>query len=460
MTTEDRRPSIMREDLSAVPGFRAAAVTRRRFLGAAAALAGGLALAASSRTAWAADPGTRTRLTLPAPTGPYEIATVPLHLVDHTRQDPWSSTPHPRELMVNLWYPARDVDHRPPVPWMSPAPLVYYRRELEEFLSMSPDTPPGQPPPNIPVSLDGVDFPSTHARQGAPVARPPRRYPVVLFSPGYSYDREMGTTLVEDLASHGYLVVTTSYTYEAWEVEFPAGRVERGRHDPGTDLTLDPHTAITIRLADTRFILDQLAALEAGHNPDAERRPLPGGLHGCLDPARVGMFGHSLGGATTAQAMAHDNRVIAGVNLDGSFIPDLSPLPPTTPEQLDQALLRLADLIGTQPFMIMADGGRGPDDFGNLTSTVWHHLRGWRRFVSLVGTTHGSYTDHETLLNQLSAAGRINSAAPWVGTIPADRAVTAERAYIRAFFDRCLRGRDSHLLDGPSAEYPEARFYP
>jgi hypothetical protein len=87
----------MREHVSAVAGFRAAAVTRRRFLGATAALAGGLALAASSGAARAADPGSRTRLTLPAPTGPYEIGTVRLHLVDHTRQEPWSSTPHSRE---------------------------------------------------------------------------------------------------------------------------------------------------------------------------------------------------------------------------------------------------------------------------------------------------------------------------------------------------------------------------
>jgi pimeloyl-ACP methyl ester carboxylesterase len=403
----------MREDLSAGPGLRAAAVTRRRFLGATAALAGGLALATAPGTARAADPGTRTRLTLPAPTGPYEIATVPLHLVDHTRQDPWSSTPHSRELMVNLWYPARDVAHYPPVPWMSQAPLVYYRRELEEFLSASPDTPPGQPPGDIPVSLEGVEFPITHARQGAPVARPPRRYPVVLFSPGYSYDRAMGTTLVEDLASHGYVVITASYTYEAWEVEFPGGRVERGRHDPGNDLTRDPHAAITIRPADTRFILDQLAALQAGHNPDAERRPLPGGLRGCLDLTRVGMFGHSLGGATTAQAMAHDNRLIAGVNLDGSFIPDVSPLPPTTPEQLDQALLQLADLIGTQPFMIMADGGLGPDDGGpnQLRRALGrHHPRrpGRRRRTRL----------HPRVLRSLLARPRLPSTGRALGRIP------------------------------------------
>src|SRR5262249_48927782 len=151
--------------------------------------------------------------------------------------------------------------------------------------------------------------------------------------------------------------VTASYTYEAWggRVSRRAGRTRPAR--PGQRRHPRPAHRDNDPLADTRFILDQLAALEAGHNPDAERRPLPGGLPGCLDLARVGVFGHSLGSATTAQAMAHDNRVIAGVNLDGSFIPDLSPLPPTTPEQLDQALLRLADLIGTQPFMIMADGG-------------------------------------------------------------------------------------------------------
>jgi hypothetical protein len=450
----------MNKKPNAVAALPAVAVSRRRLLGGAAALAGGLAVMPWAGTALAAEPTGRLRLTLPAPTGPYQIGTVSLHLVDHARQDPWSSTPHPRELMVNVWYPARDAGPWPLAPWMPPGALAYFRTELEEFLSFSPDTPPDQPPSGTPVSLDGVDFPTTHARQGAPVARSARPYPAVLFSPGYSFDREMGTTLVEDLASHGYVVVTMSHTYEAWEVEFPGGRVERGRHDPDNDLTRDPYDAVRIRLADTRFVLDQLAALGAGHNPDAERRPLPAGLRHCLDLARIGVFGHSLGGALAAHSIALDNRVTAAINLDGSMFPyDLSPLPPTTPEQLDQALVRLAERIGNRPFMIMGDSGWGPDQFGNLTSVVWHHLRGWRRFVSLVGSTHGSYTDHEPFLNQVAEAGVIESAAPWVGTIPLGRAVAAERAYIRAFFDLWLRDRDSRLLDGPSATYPEANIW-
>jgi hypothetical protein len=445
---------------NAVADLRAVAVSRRRLLGGAAALAGGLAVMPWAGTALAAEQTARLRLTLPAPTGPYQTGTVSLHLVDHVRQDPWSSTPHLRELMVNVWYPARDAGPWPLAPWMSPRALAYYRTELEEFLSFSPDTPPGQPPIITPVSLAGVDFPTTHARQGAPVAPSARPHPVVLFSPGFSYDREEGTKLVEDLASHGYVVVTMSHTYESWEVEFPGGRVERGQHDPDNDPSRDPYEALKIRLADTRFVLDQLAALEAGHNPDAERRPLPAGLRHCLDLAKIGIFGHSLGGALTAQALALDSRVIAAINLDGSMFPyDLSPLPPTTPEQLDQGLVRLAERIGNKPFMIMGDNGWGPDQFGNLTSVVWHNLRGWRRFVSLIGSTHGSYTDHEALLPQLAAAGVIKSAASWIGTLDPHRAIAAERAYIRAFFDLWLRDRDSHLLDGPSATYPEANIW-
>ena len=46
----------------------------------------------------------RLHLRLFAPTGPYAIGTVQLHLVDHSRRDPW--TRRPRELMVSVWYPA------------------------------------------------------------------------------------------------------------------------------------------------------------------------------------------------------------------------------------------------------------------------------------------------------------------------------------------------------------------
>ena len=61
---------------------------------------------AARAAALGAVPPDRLRLTLPAPTGRYPVGTVALHLVDHSRQDPFLSARQPRELMVSLWYPA------------------------------------------------------------------------------------------------------------------------------------------------------------------------------------------------------------------------------------------------------------------------------------------------------------------------------------------------------------------
>lgn len=72
-----------------------------------------------------------------------------------------------------------------------------------------------------------------------------------------------------------------------------------------------------VRSADAQLVLDKLTSLDLGENPDAEHRALPHGIAGSLDLTRVGMFGHSLGGASTAVAMSVDRRIRAGANLDG-----------------------------------------------------------------------------------------------------------------------------------------------
>jgi predicted dienelactone hydrolase len=119
------------------------------------------------------------------------------------------------------------------------------------------------------------------------------------------------------LVSRGYVVATIDHTYDASEVEFPDGRVEVPAVPPVTPDVAEK--VVAVRVADTRLVLDSLITLNAGGNPDAEGRPLPAGLRGLIDPARVGMFGHSLGGAAAAQAMYEDRRIRAGVNLDGTM---------------------------------------------------------------------------------------------------------------------------------------------
>ncbi|GAB3891694.1 hypothetical protein GCM10029964_065280 [Kibdelosporangium lantanae] len=62
------------------------------------------------------------QLTLPEPTGPYEVGTTSVHLVDPARHDPWDPPGAPRELMISLWYPAQSTAGHPRAPGCHPPP--------------------------------------------------------------------------------------------------------------------------------------------------------------------------------------------------------------------------------------------------------------------------------------------------------------------------------------------------
>ncbi|MGZ4250429.1 MAG: alpha/beta hydrolase [Solirubrobacteraceae bacterium] len=391
------------------------------------------------------------RLKLFAPTGPYTIGTVQLHLVDHSRPDPWART-RPRELMVSVWYPALRAGSYPPAPYMPAAAGNLFLSQLVGSLPSSGGrlAPPGGKPPTIP--LPGVQLPVTHASDGAPVLSS-GTYPVLLYQPGQGDVRALGTGLVSDLASRGYVVVTIDDTYEAAEVEFPGGRVVTPRPNQSP--------VDSVRIADTRFVLDELASLTPGANPDAEQRPLPSGLSAALDLSKVGMFGHSLGGATAAKAMAADARISAGINLDGSmFLAN-----PALHQNINRLGAQLAEQLGGRAFMTMTHQGHDTHSDPSLAG-FWSHLLGWRLFLTMRNAQHYSYTDLEQFLGQLLSARivprQITRArvAEVIGTIQPTRAVAAERAYIAAFFDLHLRGLHgaSTLLSRPSPDYPDIRF--
>lgn len=412
------------------------------------------------------SPNDPVHLTLPAPSGEHAIGTLSLHLIDYARQDPYWSTPHPRELMVSLWYPARASESDNLAPWMQRVALSVFRPQLADTFRELLNPVKGPPVGPNPISLDGVRFPVTHAMRGAPVGgfgdprsdeQNPSRYPVVLFSPGYGFDREQGTALVEDLASHGYVVVTISHTYESAEVEFPGGQVELGGHD----LDTLPQVAVAVRRDDARFVLDKLHEIAAGVNPDIEQHRLPRGLGASMDLTKVGMFGHSIGGATAIQTMAHDPRVVAGIDMDGAVITDLDPFH-SPPSQIAAAMTQLAVQLGDRPFMILSSDGRFGGGlqrfFGPYLNAFWGSMTGWRRFLAVDGAEHLFFTDDEVLLKECLIAGLVPLPDDR-HLIDPDRAVAVERAYILAFFDQWLRQRDSRLLDGPSPQFPEVLFF-
>jgi hypothetical protein len=112
----------------------------------------------------------------------------------------------------------------------------------------------------------------------------------------------------------------------------------------------------------------------------------------------------------------------------------------------------------------MSNAGHGRDNDPSW-ARFWSHLRGWRRDLLLRDSGHETYTDLAPLAQQLEKALPIPpevvaALTTAIGTISADRAVTAERAYLNAYFDLHLRHHDDHLLSRPSPRYPEIEFVP
>ncbi|MFD4600972.1 alpha/beta hydrolase family protein [Streptomyces sp. NPDC058464] len=381
--------------------------------------------AVSVRTASAA-PRTagRVRLTLPTPSGPHPVGTVSVRLVDTARADPWITAQPYRELMISIRYPARDTGGHPRAPQMLPG-------EAAGFAAVN----------NLAgVPADKVDWAATrtHAHEGAPADRDRGPYPVVCYSPGAGDPRSLGTTLCDDLASRGYVVVMLDHTYDAAAVQFPDGRVERTVLPAEYDKAFPDEKRIRallrktmeVRVADTRFLLDELP------------RALPRELRGTPDWNRIGMFGQSAGGFTALQAMHDDRRIAAGANLDGvvAYVQDDG----------DHGYLSTVAVDGLdRPFLLI---GKDGNDLSTVPSwnALWRHSRGPREGLTLRGAEHATFTDEEAMVPQIARGLGLprETVVNLIGTIAPARAVPAERACLASFFDRRLRGRNDTGLPG------------
>lgn len=140
---------------------------------------------------------------LPAPTGPLKIGTQIRHLIDETRRDPYySDYPNgPRELMIQIWYPTESSARGQIAPYIDTRITTF--RDAHIALVES------------------------HALLDAPLSRSQDRFPLVFYSPSWSGIRTESTFQIEQLASHGYVVVGIDHPYSSYVTVFPNGRLAR-----------------------------------------------------------------------------------------------------------------------------------------------------------------------------------------------------------------------------------------
>ncbi|WP_410571184.1 esterase [Amycolatopsis sp. cmx-4-61] len=332
---------------------------------------------------------------LPAPTGDRPVGATAVYLKDTSRPDPWVPSVPYRELMVSLFYPAASAKG-PKTQYLTPA-------ESAALLQGSGlDMPP-----------DGLAAMVTNAVADARPAG--RGLPLIVLSPGYTKPRATLSALAEDLASHGYAVALVGHTHENTGQSFPDG------HFAGCASCDLPHDDAFWekleqgRATDVSFVLDSLA-----HSKWA---PL-------IDTSRIGMAGHSIGGASTLPAMVADGRIKAGMNIDGTTHVPLTGL--------------------SRPFMFLGhqlgDTACVPGD--PTWQRDWPQLTGWKRWADVRGAQHASFTDVGLVGDEFGV--------DYGATTSALRTQEITRTYVNAFFDQHLRGAPRPVLDRPA--YPEVSF--
>jgi len=365
---------------------------------------------------------------LPVPFGTYAIGMQSFPLIDSARSDQISakSAEH-RELMIYIWYPAQRINRKQFEAYLpgarklnnNPAAQQAMRDEFEDRW-----------PSIVSGSLQ------SHAISGASPAIHPGGFPVVLFSHGLISTSFAYTAQVEDLVSHGYVVVAIDHTDMAAAILFPDGHIRTFRRIPPAQSQDTLQAMISaareqsqIGAEDVRFVLDSLTRQKTS-------------LVKVMDLKRVAAVGHSAGGTLTARTCQLDPRIKACISEDGAVNPVGAFF-----DYPDHALM-------THPFLLIEIDQPAPTDQElariRLSKAQWENYLAHKRlqFASCKagsyhvmlhspGMVHASFSD-EPILSAASGSREASAAA---------RNLILIETLNRAFLDKYLKHKTAPLLD-------------
>jgi predicted dienelactone hydrolase len=369
----------------------------------------------------------RTEVALPKPTGPFAVGRAIYDWTDDANLDPLAPVQGTkRELLVWIWYPSATGQSGAVADDYVPAQMRAAARPGGLWRLLTRDA----------SKVHG------HSTRDSEVSPQQRSYPVVIMRAGASAGVVGYSALAEDLASHGYVVVGLDAPYRTSVVVFPDGRVMRRTPENNPELCAEKEQAqqdvcmeklLKAWTADIGYVLDRLERLNSS---DAS-----GKFAGRLDMARVGVFGHSLGGATAAQFCSQDSRCKAGIDVDGSLHGSVV-----------QAGIH-------KPFMFLLSDWGTPSDsvsrqiLDNIRS-VYDRLPADRRLhLAIRGANHFTFSDDGALMKSrvvrrvLRLFGNLAIEGP--------RQLEVTSYCLHSFFDAYLKEAGVSRLAISSPRYPE-----
>ena len=334
---------------------------------------------------------------LPPPSGKYPVGRVTVYMLDSARDDErGTQKDHKREFWSQVWYPAQTGSQGKAAAWMLPE-WLRLGHEYDHLLEKSPE----------PAARDAQKYLASvvvHAQEDVPLASSPERFPVVLLAPGSISFPSKYSSLAEDLASHGFIVVGDAPVGNGIQVPFPAGNVTPGYKGE----------MFALWAGDLIYELDQLKVWNEtkGHL-----------FYGRLDLSRIGAFGHSAGGLIVARVPRMDKRVKAIALLDpGSVEPE--------------------DAQAIPVLVLKSDHKDSPNAREKARRETGYAERATPGIqMKVIGAEHMSFSD----LAVIPGFARPGDGKAFNDTI---------RAVLREFFGQYLSGEHSELLLKESEKYP------
>jgi dienelactone hydrolase len=378
---------------------------------------------------------------LPKPEGRYQVGRSVVELVDGSRFDlpPFAPEKVARKLMVSLFYPVWTAHPHSTGKYFPPVTAGIEDLELSEFGLKAPNGTFEKVGLHLASDKVSKEFARRDKNHHGP------HHPLVIFMPGEGTTRLFYQQIVSTIASKGYNVVSIDAPYDVDIVEYTDGSIAEfnltlwGTSNL-TELYKTGNAAITARVADVSFVLDQLANSTLAHSL------VPNLPHSGFNTTHTAMFGHSLGGSTAYSVIQTDDRILGGLNMDGGLYgPGLT--------------------TGTdKPFMLM---GAQYHTRGNKTAepyatweTAWPHLTGWKKDIIITDTAHYDFSDYPILFETLgiTPTAAVGAGGLHLGTLEGVRALHIVTTYVAAFLNFVLHDKSSELLDGPVKQFPEVTF--
>jgi hypothetical protein len=269
------------------------------------------------------------RTFLPKPTGSYFVGTQNLFLTDNSRKEKITlKGGDKRQLKVKIWYPSDEKGATENLYLKDYAGKLLW----ESYRIFNDDA----------SFFDSLKTYKTFSYEGIPVSGRQEKFPVIIFSQGYYFGLDdFYTVFMENLASHGFIVVSITRPYDQVIANTADGKILKLKkyrmlraylqwkkvaflHKKNPDTTNARQTnrilraylrgmrvfdrSVNMWTKDIQFVLDTL--------PKMNDTSVHGKLYEKMDFLKVATLGQSVGGAVAGQACYLDNRIKAGVNLD------------------------------------------------------------------------------------------------------------------------------------------------